>query len=1630
MRSLDDVVAALKHGCAQRADVAALIAHTESAGIARGLSLYTSRSKSKTRAGLGWQTDGAAHHTRTAKVVVNAVIAGLQVRRAPSERLPSVDAFRLAMGVLLAANSPGQDLAPVALSVIRRLVDAGMTDHALTELVALRCCLDTSVYDASVHEPGSASDRFAFCMAYELHEPTPSYTSLVMDAYACALQIAPHVLKSAAVFIQVWPSLRAWERRARALGVDCDRTAFLAERASSRFAQAQTMESLTLRMSALELLMPASSLEADAVWDRAGKVCVSYGLEAAHECLVRVYTAAHEHGMAHGRAYDKVMAWWQRKACDLKRAELGPPSSAIAKADLGNDENDASEKECLHSAHVPSAPSVSSSASWSAVLLALESGGHAEIPAEAPPADIASAILSHIHSHSYELERTLFALQIIPHLGGQARSDGVNMALALIKRIFTEQDPQTLDACIQAATLAHAFALPRAQHTLSTHLFHYGSRLYATKAHAQAARFVRLACECGEASLSMDPGWRPALIKQYHVLAGAYQHMLQYHEAYAAYVQGVHHVLVCDVSEWDDSAWRVIRGAHHVAVFALLEPERFLEDVQGAPKALYLYLLDELMPMLQREEAPQAFEAVCSAALAKHDTGCEWIELRRAELHLLQGKHMDLDIDAAQPEAQCTFHVLMALQAVQNGADPHAHIQAASRHYVKGKAPERVRRTRSKPTIPHTPEKRALPDPNEVATAPASSLLTLLFLVADACLQSGMPSSCIDTLRLALRVRDVPAVHVRLAEVLHGDEAMRALHGHEKASPRAMFVHARLLAKQGLSEEAAAVYDEAVHAADVPIPDVHAWERVHAKVSAWDLQAAAADTFMEVCLAAGQASEALHGAMHALRVRLRMAMLLAQAAPTKQDDEDVFAVNAGPRARPRPVFAARSMASMQYRTAYGLYASYLAISRLYALRGAVRDADAFAQECVDFAKDTSAGLHAGALAWLAEWQWQCGEVDKAAELAAEAHMHSFAREHAAFVLDLVAQDGFVRSRGTAWEEKALCMQAMSTEPEMARELVSHLASFSADVVRARAYVAEADAALRSDAVYGMVHDMARSVPGVTPAARRASAGVKVAHAKLAMAKEMSERVLERSACADARDVRMALETAREAIVLSCTVGRPLGDAATACALTDAAVSVAVRRACADATARRQRPKEEWLRRASADAWHECKAVPPMQANTAAILLTLSPDARELILARYGDGYEPSIFVLPLARQSHRDADDEDDVLTVDTVMAELRQIVQVSNTGVQAAKNVTALDARKAWWTERRALDAQLGELLQLVQDQWLSGLHGLLAPLPPPDALGALRKRVDAVLSQACGRTRCKAALPDVALAALAAMPSCRDDDLEDWLHYALDGLQLSGVPVAQDEVDFDELCVDLRSALDEFHAKRLCDDEHHTYLVLDRRLCELPWESLPVLRSQSVTRLTTLDLLPTSVPSLCVERTAYLLNPSGDLTRSEARFGPQLQARAWHGTIGRAPLLDQVANALSSHDTFLYFGHSGAEMYVHPARLRELSQCAVTMLWGCSSGALHVHAMHDPVGTPYHYAVAQCPALLAVLWDTTDRELDGVCEAVLQGVGLLGDHSLSLPAALAASRSKCKLPYLTGAACVLYGAPVRWIT
>ncbi|PWN41315.1 hypothetical protein IE81DRAFT_303858 [Ceraceosorus guamensis] len=486
-----------------------------------------------------------------------------------------------------------------------------------------------------------------------------------------------------------------------------------------------------------------------------------------------------------------------------------------------------------------------------------------------------------------------------------------------------------------------------------------------------------------------------------------------------------------------------------------------------------------------------------------------------------------------------------------------------------------------------------------------------------------------------------------------------------------------------------------------------------------------------------------------------------------------------------------------------------------------------------------------------------------------------------------------------------------------------------------------------------------------------------------------------------------------------------------------------------------------------------------------ITINLSHDGSSLVVSRQrgpaAQAHANDVaFRLPIDRHGRREGEEEE--LSMAAALAELKDVVDTSNRATQGAKNLQGVDARRQWWQNRMQLDIRIKDLVEAIEQRWLGPFKSIfLESTAQADELASLRTAWDGIFRRACfgasgSKRAARVQVPEAILDCLSALPpACTDEELEDLLHFVIDSFQFSSVPVAVDEVDFDHTVVQLRGALETFRGKVSARtrgsgvDAHalpaaHTFLVLDKDTCALPWESMPCIRGRAVSRIPSLSFLQDRIElsrlaqpksredeggsfNLGQKPSAYyLLNPSGELTRTQERFEPWLKSRKWAGDAGHVPVADAFSASLASKDLVLYFGHSGAEQFARSQAIRSLKRCAVTMLWGCSSGVLRDQGEYDRAGTPYNYMLAGCPALVANLWDATDRELDGVAESVFVKCGLMrstdvlsigveprsdtsnssGNSKLSLTQAVNASRDACKLPYLTGAAVVVYGVPV----
>lgn len=228
-----------------------------------------------------------------------------------------------------------------------------------------------------------------------------------------------------------------------------------------------------------------------------------------------------------------------------------------------------------------------------------------------------------------------------------------------------------------------------------------------------------------------------------------------------------------------------------------------------------------------------------------------------------------------------------------------------------------------------------------------------------------------------------------------------------------------------------------------------------------------------------------------------------------------------------------------------------------------------------------------------------------------------------------------------------------------------------------------------------------------------------------------------------------------------------------------------------------------------------------------------------------------------------------------------------------------------------------------------------------PPDTITDLRTRIDKVFKRSLHsqerKQKVKIRLDDNLLRCFSTLsPKCRDEELEDLIYFVLDLYQFHGIPVAISEVDVDQVVIDLRTALEEHAVKAkgkvIPEEDNHMFLVLDKNVQGIPWESIPILRGRSVSRIPSIDFLmdrlefakwqkdtghrsredrrsdaPIDRATVDPKSTYYVLNPSGDLKGTEGRFSSwltEMNKLGWEGSIGRPPSEQQFLDALTRKD------------------------------------------------------------------------------------------------------------------------------
>jgi hypothetical protein len=447
---------------------------------------------------------------------------------------------------------------------------------------------------------------------------------------------------------------------------------------------------------------------------------------------------------------------------------------------------------------------------------------------------------------------------------------------------------------------------------------------------------------------------------------------------------------------------------------------------------------------------------------------------------------------------------------------------------------------------------------------------------------------------------------------------------------------------------------------------------------------------------------------------------------------------------------------------------------------------------------------------------------------------------------------------------------------------------------------------------------------------------------------------------------------------------------------------------------------------------------------------------DLIISNFEKGQKtPTFLRLPLSRHSSRTVDEES--FSFHDAINELNLIIEQSNatTSKERTSSIKTPEERKQWHEERSTLDRSLKVLLTKIEYCWIGGFKGIFNQEQISDEQVRIFK--DKFLKiighhipsrsqkNSTHHSGSPVEIDDFVVRLFLKLgdPSKFQNTelLEDLIYFVLDILLFHGEENAYDEIDIDNIYVDVENLINEYIQSNPNPKKNkHTVLVLGKECLLIPWESLPSLRETSTTRMPSLSYLLklfNENPQLYINKRngSFILNPSGDLMKTEERFQKKFQEFSddlnWKGIVREKPTENEFEESLDSN-LFVYIGHGGGEQFIRSTTLKKRNKIAPSLLLGCSSAALKSNNLLEPSGTVHSYLIGGCPMIVGNLWDVTDKDIDKFSLSLFEKWGLSNEDenyrhkTTNICDAVRESRDSCNLRYLNGAAPVVYGLPL----
>ena len=446
-----------------------------------------------------------------------------------------------------------------------------------------------------------------------------------------------------------------------------------------------------------------------------------------------------------------------------------------------------------------------------------------------------------------------------------------------------------------------------------------------------------------------------------------------------------------------------------------------------------------------------------------------------------------------------------------------------------------------------------------------------------------------------------------------------------------------------------------------------------------------------------------------------------------------------------------------------------------------------------------------------------------------------------------------------------------------------------------------------------------------------------------------------------------------------------------------------------------------------------------------ITLDICPYSGDILLSRYIKGKHPWFLRLPISR--YHDRSPRTSVISFQEMETQFKEIIRQSDLSTKSSttSKIHTKEERKNWWRLRFSLDLKMKDLLDHISDYWFGGFKGLFFNYDEDAVFQKFKtdflKIINNLLPSRVSETGPFSQLDDNIILLFYSLPSYDVEAVDDLIIFLVDTLNFHGEHNDFSSIRMDQLHNSLEVLFDKYFSLRSPCSREHIVIVPSSNCTFFPWESLGFLSDKSISRVTSVRLLLGLLKNgeLHASRNSgnayYLVNPGGDLKRTEERFQPIFESKkGWKGSVGKQPEEEELLSGIINSDLFVYLGHGGCEQYLRASTL--FRKCLPngpflppTLLIGCSSGALQMNGILEPYGNIFNWLACGTPSVLVNLWDVTDKDIDQFSESVFEKWGLLHTYSnsLNLAEAVSKSRSTCTLKYLNGSAPVVYGLPLR---